>query len=248
MKEYVFRAEVSTANQFEQALAIDDFQYIYVPMDLLTAQTPDKFRIIAVPPAFLGDCEKAVAKKLLELKSNGFEHVLSHTTGHLELINSLKMKAHGGFRMNIENSLMEGFLERNGLVDTTLSIELTKAQSEAIKCNVPRGAIAYGKLPLMMTRRCPINDGKPCNTAEKCGKKITDRKGNEFSVLCSNTVEILNPDTLFLSDKLSDFAYFDFLTLRFTDENDIGRILEMYQNNIKPDGKLTRGLYYRGTE
>ena len=248
MNEIILRAEVSDAEQLSQALLNDDFQYIYAPMDFLSEKTEDKFRIIVVPPVFLGDCENNVRKRLVQLKGLGFERMLCHTVAHLQLANELQLKAHGGFRMNITNSLSQEHFEHNGLCDSTLSIELTVSQLSDIKCSVPRGIIAYGKLPLMITARCPINDGKPCGKEKKCGGKITDRKGNELSVICNNAVEILNPDTLVLSDKLDDFSAFDFLILKFTDEKDVNSIAEMYLTNRKPQGKLTRGLYYRGTE
>lgn len=248
MKDIILRAEVSDANQLGQALLNDDFQYIYAPMELLSEATDDKFRLIVVPPVYLGDCEGATRKKLIYLRSIGFERLLCHTAAHLELANELQFKAHGGFRMNITNSLSQKHYENSGLCDSTLSIELTVSQLSDIRCEIPRGVIAYGKLPLMITARCPINDGRPCGEKKKCGGKITDRKGNELSVICSNTVEILNPDTLVLSDRLDDFREFDFLTLRFTDETDTDEIACMYLTNRKPQGKLTRGLYYRGTE
>lgn len=38
-------------------------------MGLLDEATPDKFRIIVVPPVFLADCESDVLKKLSMLKN-----------------------------------------------------------------------------------------------------------------------------------------------------------------------------------
>ena len=248
MKEIILRAEVANKNQLEQAVENFDLQYIYAPIDLLDESTPDKYRIIAVPPVFLGDCEEKVQKRLQELKGQGFERALAHTAGHIPLIQKAGMKAHGGFRMNITNSLSQGFYEENGLEDTTLSFELTVGEAEKIQHKIPVGLVAYGKLPLMITRRCPIKNGPPCNNGKSCGKILTDRKGNSLSMLCSNTVEILNPDTLILSDKIKDFMSFDFLTLKFTVEDDIDSVVEMYLNNGKPDGNLTRGLYFRGVE
>ena len=121
-------------------------------------------------------------------------------------------------------------------------------EAEKIQHKIPVGLVAYGKLPLMITCRCPIKNGPPCNNGKSCGKTLTDHKGNTLSVLCSNTVEILNPDTLILSDNIKDFMSFDFLTLKFTVEDDIDSVVEMYLNNGKPDGNLTRGLYFRGVE
>ena len=68
-------------------------------------------------------------------------------------------------------------------------------------------------------------------------------------VLCGgNSVEILNPDLLIMSDRRSALEPFDFAVLKFTDEKELKPILDMYQNNGKPSGPLTRGLYFRGAE
>ncbi len=61
-------------------------------------------------------------------------------------------------------------------------------------------------------------------------------------------MELLNPDTLILSDRQQTLSAFDFAVLKFTDETDVGAVLDMYKNNRKPSGKLTRGLYFRGAE
>lgn len=248
MKEIIYRVEVNTREQLEQALEIDDFQYIYVPMALLDKDTPDKFRIIVVPPVYLADCEEIVAKRLTELKSMGYEHGLVHTAGHVYLLKQAGYKVHGGFRLNITNSLAVQFYEEQGIADAMISIELTMALAKGIKHKIPVGLVAYGRLPLMITRRCPVKDGKPCNNGKYCGEKITDRKGNELEIVCSNTCELLNPDTLILSDKLNDLEAFDFAVLRLTYEDNLSEILDMYLENKKPEGKLTRGLYYRGVE
>lgn len=82
-----------------------------------------------------------------------------------------------------------------------------------------------------------------------CGECIADRRGNKMPVLCGgNSVEILNPDLLIMSYRSSALEPFDFAVLKFTDEKELKPILDMYQNNGKPSGPLTRGLYFRGAE
>lgn len=140
-----------------------------------------------------------------------------------------------------------------GLSDIALSFELlmSDAVSLCADSEIKTGIVGYGRLPLMITRRCPINNGKPCGKTKRadCPHYITDRQGNNMPCMCSeNTVEILNPDKLYLSDRQSELAKFDFVLLKFTDETDTGEVLEMYLDDIKPDGKLTRGLYYRGVQ
>ena len=243
-----FRAEVATAQQLEQALALP-FELVYAPMKLLGADTPEKNRIAVVPPLFLGDCEDEVRDALRALKKQGFTKGVAHTLGHAQLLKDVGYEVLGGYRLNVINSRSAYFYTRFGLSDLTLSFEGTTQMLSDIQCAVPRGILAYGRLPLMAMRRCPVADGKPCGAKETCNKSIKDRRGNEMPVLCGgNYVELLNPDLLIMSDRQRAMAQFDFALLKFTDETELAPVLDMYLNNKKPEGSLTRGLYFRGAE
>lgn len=155
--------------------------------------------------------------------------------------------------MNILNSLAARACSDLGFWDITLSFEGTAARLSEINFPRPVGIVAYGRLPLMLMRRCPIANGKPCGRkdplfgGEGCGECVKDRQGNEIPVLCGgNCVELLNPDVLILSDKPEVLEKFDFAVLKFTDEDDLSAVLDMYKRGIKPEGRLTRGLYFRG--
>lgn len=68
-------------------------------------------------------------------------------------------------------------------------------------------------------------------------------------LLCGgNSVELLNPDTLIMSDRMRDLSGFDFAVLKFTTETNVREVLDMYLSDKKPQGSLTRGLYYRGAQ
>lgn len=158
--------------------------------------------------------------------------------------------------MNVINSYSAEVCSQFGFSDITLSFEGTAAQLAEIQSPIPRGIIAYGRLPLMIMRRCPVSGGAPCgrvhlfnDSGKPCGEHICDRRGNKLPVLCGgSSVEILNPDMLIMSDRMSSVEPFDFAVLKFTDEREIKPIFDMYMTNGKPAGSLTRGLYFRGAE
>ena len=242
------RAEVWDGKQLKQALSYDGFRFVYAPMKLLSSKTPHKDKIIAVPPVFLGDCEEKTGEKLKELKAWGYEHALGHTVGHIPLIQNAGLSFHGGARLNITNTEAASFFVDQGAQDIVLSCELTAGRIKGLSCSVPKGIIAYGRLPLMITRRCPINNGKPCGGEKNCGRTLTDRQGKKIKVLCGNTVELLNPDILTIADKPGDFSSVNFFVMRFTDEKDILSAADNFQKGIIPEKGFTRGLYYRGVE
>lgn len=249
-----YRAEVSAKEQLEQALRLD-FELIYAPIGLLDENTPDKKRIAIIPPLVLTDCEEDCEKRLIALRGAGFNKGLAHTLAHAELLKRCEFNVLGGYRMNVLNSLSAKSCSDLGFWDITLSIEGKVAELAEINSVRPVGIVAYGRLPLMLTRRCPIANGKPCgrksavNGGEGCGECIKDRQGNDIFVMCQgNCVELLNPDTLVLSDKPDMLKKFDFAVLKFTTETDVGEVLRMYKGGKKNEGKLTRGLYFRGAE
>lgn len=250
--EIHFRAEVYDENQLTQALELP-FELVYAPMGLLSEKTPNKEKIVIIPPFVLSDCEEETERRLDELRENGFTKALAHTLGHAYLLKKHGFSVFGGFRMNVLNGLSVRVCEDFGFEDITLSFEGTAQKLSEISCGIPRGIIAYGRLPLMIMRRCPIADGAACGKktpfgeGKSCGGAIFDRLGNKIPVQCGgNSVELLNPDVLVMSDKREMLGKFDFCVLKFTDETDISPIFEMYKNGKKPSGKLTRGLYYRG--
>ena len=249
-----FRAEVSTAEQLKQALSLP-FEIVYAPMGLVGENTPDKDRVCVVPPLYLADCEEETARRLDGLRKLGFSSGLAQTLGHAHLLKEHGFAVRGGYRMNILNSLSAQACGELGFSDITLSFEGTAAALSGISCGIPRGILAYGRLPLMTMRRCPIADGKPCGRVSPfgegtpCGGCVFDRRGNSMPILCGgNSVELLNPDTLIMSDRQSALSMFDFAVLKFTTETELAPVLDMYLNNKKPSGSLTRGLYFRGAE
>ena len=132
--------------------------------------------------------------------------------------------------------------------EAILSPEMTVAQINKIKGDIKTGIICYGKLPLMLTRNCPVVNSSSCDKCRRSGE-LTDRKGFVFSVDCSSGYsEILNSVPLYMLNELSDFENVDFFVLKFTKETkeECQQIISKYLCREKSEGKFTRGLYIRG--
>lgn len=244
-----FRAEVYNECQLEQVLCNNNIKKVYTPLRLIDKKYFSYAdRIVIVPPVYLADCEKNISEKIKFLKENGFAEALAHTTGHIDMLSEAGFNIHGGYRLNCVNNDSFAFFRENGVSDIIVSPEMTSSQINRLKAdNI--GFIAYGYLPLMITRRCPIKNGGPCNK-NCCNKTITDRKGNKLNIICwENTVEILNSDVLYLADKLDSFKNTVFAVLKFTVEQNIDEIIELYVNSSVSEIKnFTRGLYFRGVK
>lgn len=206
-------------------------------------------RWVAELPAFCApQQEEAVMRALRKLKEQGLTAALCGNLGSLLMAREAGLRIIGDYGLNIINSPAAQQAVALGCDEITLSFECERNAARNIHSPVPIGVIAYGRLPLMLLRNCP---GK---TAAGCGdcrgiNHITDRRGEDFPLQCQNRqyTHLLNPRPLFLSDRLPEWDFCDFLTLRFTTEtpSECDAILEMYQTGAAPAGSFTRGLYYR---
>ena len=206
-------------------------------------------RWVAELPAFCApQQEEAVMRALRKLKEQGLTAALCGNLGSLLMAREAGLRIIGDYGLNIINSPAAQQAAALGCDEITLSFECERNAARNIHSPVPIGVIAYGRLPLMLLRNCP---GK---TAAGCGdcrgiNHITDRRGEDFPLQCQNRqyTHLLNPRPLLLCDRLREWDFCDFLTLRFTTETpaECDAILEMYQTGATPAGSFTRGLYYR---
>ena len=90
---------------------------------------------------------------------------------------------HGDFGLNISNSESLEFFKRNNLEDATLSIELKLSQINGMNKDINTGIVAYGYMPLMLTRNCPVKNETGC---KNCKKSVFDRTGRENRIVCYN--------------------------------------------------------------
>ena len=86
----------------------------------------------------------------------------------------LGFTVHGEYGLNIASSGCLAEYERLGVQDCLLSFELSLARARAIGGTLPRGLLIYGRLPLMVTRNCPIRLAG-CKDCKGFGT-LTDRK------------------------------------------------------------------------
>lgn len=200
-----------------------------------------------MPRGIFGN-EENVAEKVKKLRDAGVERFFCATLDSAVIVKNAGGKITAGFGSNIFNSISLDFWERHFADEAVLSPEMTLKQINAVKNNIKTGIICYGKLPLMLTRCCPVKNSIGCDKCKKSGK-LVDRKGIEFAVDCtSGTSEILNSVPIYIFDELSKFKTADFCVLNFTKETkeECQSTIEKYVLRKKSDGKYTRGLYFRG--
>lgn len=247
-----FNVRVAKLSQIPDNL--ENVENLYIPLDFEENLVENLKKLpvsvgIEVPRGIFGN-EKIVEQYLLRAKKCGINIAYCSTIDAFSLGKKYGFEIHTGFSMNVFNSAAVAFFEAQGVKSITLSPELTLKKLSAIGSKVQRGIIGYGRLPLMLTRNCPVKNGSDCKDCKR-QKYLTDRKNMKFPVTCSFGVsEVLNSQPIYLGDRMSEIENVDFITFYFTKEKKeiCETILDAYRNGKSVKGEYTRGLYYRGLE
>lgn len=247
-----FHLVLSSAEQLPQNL--ENVENLYFPLEIeekYVESVKNKGITVGVSvPRLLCGAEEKAQRLLLRAKNLGITAALCGTLDAVAIARKCGLEVHLGFSMNVFNSLSVLEFERIGVKSITLSPELTLAQCAAIGGEVQRGIIAYGRLPLMLTRNCPLKNAVSCAECRKKGA-LTDRMGVSFPVMChGNYQEILNSRPIYMGDRTEEIKNIDFMSFLFTREKakSVDAVLDAYRKGKKAKGDFTRGLCYRGVE
>ncbi len=199
-----------------------------------------------LPAALFPSDEAAPEAALAALKAAGLREVWTDNVYGVELGRRLGLAVRGGFGLNILNRQALDFYAGQGLASATVSFELPLKKMAALDGALPWGLAAYGYLPLMRFRVCPVRVGPGC---EKCGGRgaLTDRRGVSFPVECGpgrRSSTLLNSVPLHMAGRSLPG---DFRLLWFTGETpaQCGAVIEDFLLDRPSDGPRTGGLYYR---
>ncbi|MCR5522913.1 MAG: U32 family peptidase [Clostridia bacterium] len=181
----------------------------------------------------------------LELKEAGVSLAVASNIDGIAVAKKAGMKFSSGFGMNIFNSYSLLEMEKAGAKDCLLSCELSFDEIEALGADIPRGVLVYGRLPLMVTRNCPVRTKLSC---AECGKKsnLVDRMGISFPVRCKNGFSfVYNSRPLCVYDIQSHIKGVDYELLYFTVESgsECSEIISSCKEKRPPAYEYTRGLY-----
>ena len=208
-----------------------------------------------LPRALFGaDEEKRTASQMKKALALGFSGFEAGNLGHFSLLNGAPFS--GGFTLNITNAASLQAAAALGCQSVCLSPELSLRKAEELAGAAPAGKKlplalpAYGHLPLMLTRACPLHHTGGCTACPEKGS-LTDRKGMQFPVTCSGGTRgvrsIYNPVPLWMADSLNGWPA-DIALLYFTAENaeQSAAVIRAFQNGEAAPQAFTRGLYRKG--
>ena len=198
-----------------------------------------------LPAVCFPDAEEALYKKLETLKAQGLRQLWADNIYGIALGRRLSLPVRGGFGLNIANTQAADFYEKQGLLSLTASFEMPMGAISDLGGSIPLGIAAYGYLPLMRFRNCPVRANIGCAACGGC-ESLTDRKGVAFSVECGERryASLLNSVPLDVAGRETPG---DFRLLYFTRESreKCREVIERFHRGNKTEAPHTGGLYYR---
>lgn len=238
--------------RFSSAMQITLDEYlerIILPASQITGELIEKYgeKLTAQLPTLLFPTDEAsFEEKLKALKEKGLKSVWANNIYGINLGKRLGLCVHGGFGLNVLNTDSICHYEKDGLNSLTISFELSAAKIRDLGGALPRGVIAYGRLPLMHFRNCPAKAFSGC---ENCGGKgeLRDRTGATFMLECGDMrySTLLNSVKLDIADK--EISGIDYNLLYFTRESkkEAETTIRRFVKCEKLEEAHTSGLYYR---
>ena len=251
------RARVS-AGQLTRRLAgyCDEFQ---VPLeeaeDVLASGFVQPDQVIGEIPRILFDGAPKALELLRRAGELGVRRAWCGNLGAVTLAREAGLLPEGGYSLNVTNAYALRECARLGLGACELSFELDLGEARRLDGGLAKGILAYGYLPLMALRNCPIQAAKGCRACRGY-ESLIDRKGVAFTVDCGahdgrrrEVSDLYNSVPLWLADRPEELRGFDFITLYCTRETPgvCERVAAAYAGEpgaYQPEAR-TRGLYYR---
>ena len=150
------------------------------------------------------------------------------------------------YRANVFSRESAAVLHRAGADAICLSAELTLPQLRDIAPDVPKGAVVYGRLPLMTLERCVIADtnqktGTPCDACrDKKPHSLTDRTGASFPLLPAHGHRnlLVNSVPFWMADRRAALAQTgcDFYLFLFTveDARAVCSVIDAWDKELSP--------------
>ena len=252
----VYSKETSAYFCFADSLtdkALGYFDRIFLPLSEYISHA-ERFRLhknvgIAFPPVAF-DHELPVVRALAEKAyTNGARIALIPGFWQAEMADELGFTKHGDLRLNIYNSESASVYAEMGFASLIVSPEVGPSVTSGISAPIPKGYIAYGRLPLMTMEKCMIRDSfsdkddrascRYCDTHKVTG--LVDRTGAKFPVIREfvHRNVIFNSVPTYMADKpLSGL----FSHAIFTDENKktVDDVIDRLQNRLPAKTKFRR--------
>ena len=238
-------AQAANLKQAKAVLPLVDILYVPFDAEWTNELYASKVQLIGVHPLISHDGEARPPARTFDAELFG---TLTDTLAPHK-VSDATLHAMNGETLRVLRSL--------GYERATVSAELNAAQIADLPDLLPTEVIAYGRLTLMTTIRCPMRCDKKSCPAAAGNAFLTDRMNKKFPVVKTGKdcrVSILNSEPVYMADKLSALSA-NVLRLVFTVESpdECAKIAREYRGAMNgvphdPPKNFTRGHFTRGVK
>lgn len=248
---HIRSAEFLKAENIPEA-AYSYFDVIFLPFSELGKANADRFASGLLGLSFSPYTNDSETEKALRFcTERGIKFALAHTVSQLTAAHGAGLSAVASLRLNVMNTESARSISMLGADYVTLSPELPQGALRDISTKTENelraGAVVYGRLPLMLLKRCVLNADSSCS--HNCMSKgcispsfIKDRKGVKLPVYAAgggmNTV--FNPNVIWSAESNSfrealGIAHFIFTS---EDRSEVMKVIVSYENGSTPSKNL----------
>lgn len=190
--------------------------------------------------------EEKTKKELRYLFSLGVKYAYCDNIGAVALALSSGFEVIGGTLLNIINSDAAELYFSLGVKEIVFSPEISFKELKNIGTHCKTGIAAYGYMPLMHFRCCPLQSENGCGDCKGVGV-LTDRMNEKFRVLCEKRQYsvLYNTVPLYIGDKNAPPSDYQLLSFVFENKDEVAGIIRSFTQKKALAGKKTAGLYER---
>lgn len=250
-----FSVQVRNLRQIEGLKSYaKQIEFLYLPLNLAESyaavpQDVPVSKVVLVPPRFILS-EDDLNKRLKTAILCGYNTILANQIGILPIASALNLSVHGGLGLHITNCSAVEQLKAFAIDRLLISPETPYYMQKSLSKQYDGlGIWAYGKIPMMLMRNCPIQEQIGCKL---CRHILYDRKGVPLFTECTRYMdkpdyaEVFNSAPIWLADRkeMFDFASFAFLSMTDESADQVEKVLAEYmgkQNPLEP-ANFTRGI------
>jgi putative protease len=175
--------------------------------------------------------------------------VIVSNLGHIQMVKSIipDAKMIADFRFNIANDRSVAFFEEQGFESVIGSAEMSLAQLRDL--GGARGAVVYGRIPLMTLEKCAIKAlyGKDaCDICSRGQAKMVDRRGVSFPIIreLPHRNIVLNSLPTCMADKQDELDRANILDRHFIftveSADEVDRVVECFKKKLPLPEKVRR--------
>ncbi len=234
---------VSKKQLCDSGVSRNDISRIYLPLEEYDKNTAANG--VLLPPLVYDSEWEHFERMLGDARRDGAEYAICSNISQLGIAAKMGYTVTADFRLNCTNPQSAAQLVSLGADEIILSPELKVGAMRDIHEN--KSVIVYGKIPVMLTQKCPI---KECGGCSECkdGKPfyLRDRTGAEFAAfgISGHRCVIYNSIPTYTADCETEMRKIGKYSehMIFSDESgeQIRAIIASYREHRAPRGKFRR--------